>query len=246
MNKDFIFGIQPVLEAIHSGKEIDKILLQNTMNPAGAREIFDACRVRNIPIQKAPIEKLNRVTRKNHQGIIAFVSAVAFSSLDGIITECFSAGKEPFILMLDRITDVRNFGAIVRTAEGAGVDAIVIPDKGGAALNADAMKTSAGALNYVPICRSHSLKDALVDLKNSGLSVVGMTEKASDGLYDANLSGPMVVLMGSEEDGISTDLLRICDYLVKIPMFGSINSLNVSVSAALGLYEVIRQRIITK
>lgn len=242
MNKNIIFGIKPLIEAIRAGKEIDKVLIQKNITPESSRELFSLIRDYRIPSQKVPVEKLNRISKKNHQGFIAFVSAISFASLDGIIHEVFAKGEDPLILVLDRITDIRNFGAIVRTAECAGVHAILIPAKGSAALNADAMKTSAGALNHVSICRTNNLKAGLDDLRNSGIRIIGMTEKAEQDLYSSSLSGPLAILMGSEEDGISPEFLRMSDELVKIPMKGKLNSLNVSVSAGVGLYEVIRQR----
>ena len=171
------------------------------------------------------------------------LSAVHFESLENIVHGLFSQGKDPFILVLDRITDVRNFGAIVRTAESAGVDAILIPEKGNAPVSADAMKTSAGALNYVPVCRSADLRRSVRELKNSGLRVVACTEKAEAPAFDVPLSGPLAVILGSEEDGISPELIRDSDSLVRIPMQGKIQSLNVSVAAGVILYEVLRQRL---
>ncbi|MDH5380817.1 MAG: 23S rRNA (guanosine(2251)-2'-O)-methyltransferase RlmB [Cyclobacteriaceae bacterium] len=245
MNKDIIFGIQPVIEAILSGKEIDKLIIQKNAGIDSTRELFSHIKTHKIPFQKVPVEKLNKITRKNHQGVIAFVSSVDFASLDSIVNEAFSKGKDPLILILDRVTDIRNFGAIVRTAECTGVDAIVIPARGSAALNADAMKTSAGALNYVPVCRSPYLIDDINYLKNSGLTLIGMTEKTDKGLYDLQISGPVALIMGSEEDGISPEYLKACDYLAKIPILGEIGSLNVSVAAGVALYEITRQRLKT-
>ena len=242
MNKDFLFGIRPVLEAITAGKDIDKILVQKGLQNELITELLQAAQKYRVPIQRVPVEKLNRVTRKNHQGVICFISPISFSSLDQVITDAFNSGKDPFILVLDRVSDVRNFGAIVRTAECAGVDAVLVPEKGSAAINADAMKTSAGALNHIPVCRTADLKNGINFLKDSGLSIVGMTEKASDSLYDTNMNGPLALLMGSEEDGISPHLLRICDSLAAIPIHGKINSLNVSVSAAVGIFEALRQK----
>ena len=242
MNKEIIFGIKPLEEAILAGKEIDKVLMQKTMHPETASRLISLIHKYRIPLQKVPVEKLNHISKKNHQGVIAFVSAINFASLDAVISDCYSTGKEPLILVLDRVTDVRNFGAIVRTAECAGVDAIVIPAKGSAALNADAMKTSAGALNHIPVCRESKLKDTLKELRANGLRIVAMTEKTKNEVYNTDLTGPVAMVMGSEEDGVSQDLLQISDELCRIPLFGKINSLNVSVSAAIGIYEIVRQR----
>ena len=243
MTKDIIFGLHPVLEAISSGTEIDKILIQKNLLTDASKELTLTARKHNIPIQRVPVEKLNRVTKKIHQGVICSISPISFSSVDQIISDAFARGKEPLILVLDRITDVRNFGAIVRTSECLGVDGILVPEKGSAAINADAMKTSAGALNYLPICRSADLGQSLKFLRDSGLRLIGMTEKTDHLIYDANLKGPLALILGSEEDGISSDFLRICDDLVAIPIKGRISSFNVSVSAAIGISETYRQRV---
>ncbi len=243
MSKDFVFGIHPVMEAISSGKEIDKILVQKNLPGESLLKVLKEANRLRIPVQKVPTEKLNRVTRKNHQGIICFISPINFASLDQVVSNAFSSGKDPLILILDRISDVRNFGAIIRTAECAGVNGILIPEKGSAALNADAMKTSAGALNYIPVCRVRNLQSGINFLKESGLTMVGMTEKTENSLYKTPLSGPLGIVMGSEEDGISPEMLRVCDHLASIPMTGKIGSLNVSVSAAVVIYECLRQRL---
>lgn len=242
MNKNIIFGLQPVIEAIHAGKEIDKVLIQKTGQSDAMKELFRLLKDHKVPFQKVPIEKLQKITRKNHQGVVAFVSSVNFASLDSVISDVYSQGKDPLILVLDRITDIRNFGAIVRTAECAGVNAVVIPARGAAAINADAMKTSAGALNHMPVCRSMYLVDDLNFLKESGLKLVGMTEKTNKSLYELTFSGPLALIMGSEEDGISPEFLNMCDMKAKIPLNGEISSLNVGVATGIGLYEIVRQR----
>ena len=242
---DIAFGTRAVQEALSSGREIERILLQKGGKNDLFNEIVAEARRQHIPISTVPTEKLYRVTRKNHQGIIAFLSSVIYASLDNIIDECYQRGQEPLLIMMDRITDVRNFGAIVRTAECLGVHAIVIPDKGNARLGGDAMKASAGALNHVPVCREDNLKRSIQFLKNSGIQVVACTEKADKLLPQQDLRGPIALLLGSEEDGISDAYLKLANTSVKIPMSGQIASLNVSVAAASSLYEVIRQRNVT-
>jgi 23S rRNA (guanosine2251-2'-O)-methyltransferase len=239
---DIVFGIHPIQEAILADKEIERVLVQKGLRSPALAELLKTCSDRNIPFSQVPPEKLNRITRKAHQGVIAFITSVSYASLDHIITQCFQEGKNCLVVMLDRITDVRNFGAIVRSAECAGVNAVVIPDKGGARLGGDAYKTSAGALSIVPICREPNLFNAIKYLKNSGLQVVACTEKASQVLYEADFTVPTVLLMGSEEDGIQKEYLKMADATVKIPMFGSIASLNVSVATGVILYEAVRQR----
>ncbi|MGB3589506.1 MAG: 23S rRNA (guanosine(2251)-2'-O)-methyltransferase RlmB [Tunicatimonas sp.] len=242
LKTDIAFGTRAVQEALNSGREIERILLQKGEHNDLFKEVVAEARRQHIPISTVPIEKLNRVTRKNHQGIIAFLSSVVYASLDNIIDECYQRGQEPLLILMDRITDVRNFGAIARTAECLGVHAIVIPDKGNARLGGDAMKASAGALNHIPVCREGNLKQSISYLKSSGIRVVACTEKADDLLPQQDLLGPVALLLGSEEDGISEAYLKLADAAVKIPMSGQIASLNVSVAAAIGLYEVIRQR----
>ena len=240
--KDFIFGIRAIIESINSGKELDKLLIQKGLSNELIKELVKTARDHGIPFTQVPIEKLNRITRKNHQGAIAFLSAVRYASLDNIVDETFQKGKEPFFIILDRVTDVRNFGAIARTAECAGLDAIIIPSRGSAAINSDAMKTSAGALNYIPVCRVENLKSTINYLKESGIQIIACTEKTDQSVYDVNFNQPVAILLGSEEDGISPEYLKMADQRGKIPMQGNIDSLNVSVSAAVAIYEGIRQR----
>jgi 23S rRNA (guanosine2251-2'-O)-methyltransferase len=241
-DKDIVFGIHPIREAILAEKEIERVLVQKDLNNPEVSDLLRFCVSRHIPFTVVPPEKLNRLTRKNHQGVIAFIASVMYASLDNIITQVFAEGKNPLIMMLDHVTDVRNFGAIVRTAECAGVHAIVIPDRGAARLGGDAYKTSAGALGIVPICREVNLYNSLRYLQSSGLQVVACTEKTENTMYQTDLTVPLVLLMGSEEDGIDKDHLKLADHKVKIPMFGKIGSLNVSVASAVLVYEVVRQR----
>jgi 23S rRNA (guanosine2251-2'-O)-methyltransferase len=240
---DMIYGTRAVMEAIVAGKEIEKIMIQSGLSNDLIKELITTARSRNVPFTFVPLEKLKRMSSKNHQGVICLLAAVSFASLDNLIDRAYSEGREPFFLLLDRITDVRNFGAIARTAECAGLDGIVIGEKGNAPITSDAMKTSAGALNHLPVCRERDLKKTLQLLRDNGIRVVACTEKASKDLYEVNLTGPIALIMGSEEDGISDPLLREADELAKIPMKGRIGSLNVSVAAGVAIYEVVRQKM---
>lgn len=240
--KDFIFGTRAVIEAINAQKDIDKILVDKEVNNELVKELLKLAKQERIPVVRVPDGKLNRITRKNHQGVIAHMSSIQYASLDNVIEECYSKGVAPMILVLDRITDVRNFGAIARTSDCAGVHAIVIPEKGSAQINSDAVKTSAGALNHLPVVRVKNLYYTVKDLKKMGLNIVSVSEKTERLMYEADFTLPTALIMGSEEDGISQELMGISDEFVKIPMVGNIESLNVSVSAAVVIYEGIRQR----
>lgn len=244
-DKMLLFGTRAVIEAIKSDKEVDKLFLQTGLNNELFRELMTLVKERDIPVQYVPVEKLNRLTGKNHQGVVGYLSSVTYQKIEDILPTLFEQGKLPLILVLDRITDVRNFGAISRSAECAGVNAIVIPSRGSAQVNADAIKTSAGALHTIPVCREANLKDTLIYLKDSGLKIVSCSEKAERYYFDTDLSAPVAIIMGSEEDGISQEYIKRSDDLVKIPMTGSIESLNVSVATGIILFEVIRQRMKT-
>jgi len=236
-----IYGTRAVMEAILAGKQIEKILVQSGLNNDLIKELILTARGKKVPLTFVPAEKLKRMSAKNHQGVICLVSAVSYTTLSNIVASAFNEGREPFLLVLDRVTDVRNFGAIVRTAECAGVDAIVISEKGNAPITSDAMKTSAGALNHMPVCREPDLKKTIKFLQESGIRVVACTEKAEKTIYDIEFKGPVALIMGSEEDGISDILLREADELAKIPLKGKIESLNVSVAAGVAIFEVVRQ-----
>ncbi|NOU47324.1 MAG: 23S rRNA (guanosine(2251)-2'-O)-methyltransferase RlmB [Bacteroidales bacterium] len=241
-NTDFIFGTHPIIEAMRNGKEMEKILIvQGTRSPQIA-EIVGMAKELQYPVQFVPIEKLNRITRKNHQGILAFVSPISYQLIEQLIPMIYDEGRTPFILLLDRITDVRNFGAICRSAEAAGVDAVVVPSRGSALVNADAMKTSAGALSKINLCRVDNLKITIDFLKESGLKIAAVSEKTELNAWDNDLSGPIALLMGSEEDGISEAYLKKADVHVKFPMVGTVESLNVSVAAGIACFEILRQR----
>ena len=239
---NLIYGIHPVIESIRSGKEFDKLFIQKGQRGEQMAELYSLLKEFEIPYQHVPIEKLNRLTRKNHQGIVGFVSAISFQPVEEVVQMIFEKGETPLILILDRITDVRNFGAIARTAECAGVHAILFPMQNSAQVNADAMKTSAGALNNIPVCRSKNLSRSIDYLKEAGLQMVAATEKTGNLIYDVDYKLPTAIIMGSEEDGVSPAFLNKCDHKVQIPMYGQTASLNVSVASAVMIYEAIRQR----
>jgi 23S rRNA (guanosine2251-2'-O)-methyltransferase len=240
--KEMIFGIRAVIEAVEAGKEIDKVIVKRELQGELFRELSAVLKAHDIPMQKVPVERIDRFTRKNHQGVIAFLPAVSYERLEDILPFLYEQGKDPFIVLLDGLTDVRNFGAIARTCEVAGVDAIVIPARGSVTVNADAVKTSAGALLKIPVCKENNLKDAIHFLKDSGVKVVAATERAAKNYTAADYACPVAIVIGAEDTGVSSENLRICDELVKIPQFGSIASLNVSVATGVLIYEVIRQR----
>ena len=240
--KDMVFGTRAVIESIQAGKTLDKLLIQRNLQNELSKELLEVCKDRDVHYSKVPVETLNRITRKNHQGVVGFISVVHYATLENIVAGTYEKGEIPLLLMLDRVTDVRNFGAIARSAECAGVHGIIISTKGSAAINSDAMKTSAGALNYIPVCREDNLKTSIKYLQDSGIQVVACTEKTDDLIYSADFTQPTVIIMGSEEDGVSPEYLKMADAKVSIPMIGQIESLNVSVSAGVAIFEVIRQR----
>lgn len=240
--KNFIFGIRPIIEAIENGKTIDKLFIQKGLHNNLFAELWKLVRINRINYKHVPVEKLDRLTKKTHQGVFAFISPINFHDIENIIPTLYEEGKTPLILILDRITDVRNFGAITRTAECAGVDAILIPEQNSAAINADAMKTSAGALNKIKICRTWNLKLSIQIIKNNGIQLISCTEKTENKIYNVNYNLPTAIIIGSEEDGISNEYLKMSDAKVKIPIHGNISSLNVSVASGIILYEAIRQR----
>lgn len=241
-SKNLIYGIRSIIEAIRAGKEVEKLFLSKQANGDLFKELFSLARESNIPTQFVPNEKLNRITSKVHQGAIAYISEITYFNIEQIIPTIYEKGEIPLILILDSITDIRNFGAIVRTAECAGVHAIVIPLKGAASINADAVKTSAGALNIVPICREKSINQTITFLKQSGIQIIAATEKANTAYFRTDLSLPTAIIMGSEDMGVQPSVIENSDISVKIPLFGSIESLNVSVATGILLFEAIKQR----
>ncbi|MFN5251594.1 MAG: 23S rRNA (guanosine(2251)-2'-O)-methyltransferase RlmB [Bacteroidia bacterium] len=246
-NTSFVYGIRPVLEALESGKPIDKVWIQEGQVSGQLKEILSILHQRRIIWKQVPQEKLFKLGGGNHQGIVVAISAVEFAEISNVIAEAFEKGVDPFILVLDGVTDVRNFGAIARSAACAGVHAIVVPEKGGAAINSDAVKTSAGALLKIPVCRTNSLHHTLKSLKNSGLTIAGATEKGADSFYSCDFTGPLAIVMGNEETGLSADTWKMCEVKFKIPMspFG-VGSLNVSVAAGIAMFEAMRQRSIAQ
>lgn len=240
--KNYIFGIRAIIEAVNAGKTIDKLFIQKGLHNNLFTELWKLVRLKRINYKHVPLEKINRLTRKNHQGVFAFISPIDFHNIEDIVPSLYEQGKIPLILVLDRITDVRNFGAIARTAECTGVDAIIIPEQNAAAINADAIKTSAGALHKIKVCRTWNLKLALQFMKESGIQLVGCTEKTQNMMYKPDYTPPTAIILGSEEDGVSPEFLKMCDERAKIPLAGNIASLNVSVATGVILYEVIRQR----
>lgn len=241
-NRDFIFGLRTIIEAIEAGKSIDRVLIRKDLNGDLAKELSALMKERGVPSQKVPVEKLNRITMKNHQGAIAMLSPVEYFRLEHLVPLFYEQGRTPFVILLDGLTDTRNFGAIARTAECAGADAIVIPEHGSVSVTPDAVKTSAGALLHIPVCRERSIPDAVRMLRENGYMITGATEKTDKNYTDVEYDVPLGIVMGAEDTGISDETLRLCDNLAAIPIAGKIGSLNVSVAAGIIMYEVIRQR----
>lgn len=243
-NQNAIFGIRPVIEAVNAGKQLDKVMMKNGLEGELSQELKDLLKRKRIFVQYVPEEKLNRVTRQNHQGVIAFAAQIEYYNLEDVVTAAMeNEDKDPLFLVLDGVTDVRNFGAIARTAECAGVDAIIIPAKGSAQINADAIKASAGALHFIPVIKVPSLRSAIFYLRDSGVQIVASTEKASQMMYKVDMTPPTAIIMGAEDKGISDENLKFVDAMVKVPLSGQIESLNVGVASALVVFEAVRQRI---
>ncbi len=244
LDDNYIFGTRPILEALKLGKELDKVFLQQGAMGDQLMELRVLLRDQGIPHQYVPQAKLDSITRLNHQGAIAYISPIPYQKLDAVVPKLFDEGKVPLIMILDRVTDVRNFGAICRTAECAGVHAVVIPTAGAARINEDAVKTSAGALFNIVVCREENLKYTMAFLQASGVQIIACTEKTKEDIYTADFNRPTAIIMGSEEDGITPGLLKAADRLAAIPLAGTTGSLNVSVAAGVILYEALRQRSI--
>lgn len=243
MNKTSqIYGIRTIIEAINSEEPIDKVFLQKGLKGDLYRELEGLMRKKGINNSYVPVEKLNRLTKNNHQGAVANISPIAFYELEQLVESVMEKNETPLFLILDQLSDVRNFGAIIRTAECTGVDGIIIQKKGAAPVTADTIKTSAGAAFKVPIAKVDHVKDAVFYLQASGITVVAATEKTQNTIYDLNFTVPCAIVMGSEDRGISPSILKAADHLAKLPLLGEIESLNVSVACAVFLYEVVRQR----
>ena len=242
-DKNKIFGLRPIIEAINSGKQIEKVMFKKGMGGELFNELFSLVRKNKIAFQYVPIERLNRFTSQNHQGAVAYLSAIDYQKLEDIIPLLYESEKTPLVLLLDKITDVRNFGAIGRTAECTGVDAIVIPARNSAQINADAIKTSAGALNKIPVCKVDDLFESILFLQESGLQVVSVTEKTKNEYHTIDYKVPTALIMGSEDKGISPKYIKMSDKVAKVPLLGEIESLNVSVACGVVLYEIVKQRL---
>lgn len=242
MKENIIFGLRPIVEALESGRDVEKVYVRKGAEGQLLTELKELCRRKGVAVQEVPVEKLNRLTRGNHQGAVATMAMIGYVALEDIL-EGVPADETPLIVVLDWVTDVRNFGAIARSAECAGAHGLIVSLKNAAPVNADAMKTSAGALARIPVCRVGSVRNAIKTLQTEGLQAVAATEKATTVLFDADMTRPTVVVMGSEDEGISKEILKLCDAQVAIPLVGAVESLNVSAAAAVILFEAVRQRI---
>jgi len=240
--ENHIFGMHPLMEAIQSGKLPEKVLIQKGLKGDNYQKLFSLIREKKIPFQMVPVEKLNRVTRKNHQGIIAQMPSIEYVKLEDILPGIFESGETPLLVLLDGITDVRNLGAIARSAECAGADAIIIPEKGSASVSADAIKASAGALNRIPVCKETHILQSIAFIQECGIRVIACDSKGKSNLYNEDLSVPVAVIMGSEDKGVSPAARQVADKVVEIPMKGKTGSLNVSVATGIVLFEALRQR----
>jgi 23S rRNA (guanosine2251-2'-O)-methyltransferase len=243
MEKDNqIFGIRAIIEAVNAKKEIDKVFIQKESQGELMSELLKTLKKNNINFSYVPVEKLNKLTQNNHQGAVASIAPISFVSLENLVETVLESGKTPLFLILDQLSDARNFGAIIRTAECTGVDGIIIQKQGSAPVNGDTVKTSAGAVFNVPICKVDHIKDAVFYLQGSGIKTVAATEKTENMIYDISLNEPVAIIMGSEDKGVNPSVLKIVDEKAKLPMFGTISSLNVSVACGAFLYETVRQR----
>ncbi|SEP96648.1 23S rRNA (guanosine(2251)-2'-O)-methyltransferase RlmB [Flavobacterium urocaniciphilum] len=242
-NENQIFGIRAIIEAINSGAVIDKVFLQKDAQGELMKELLKVVKTKNVNFSYVPVEKLNRLTSMNHQGAVATISPIGFHDLDELISTTLESGKTPLFLILDQLSDARNFGAIIRTAECTGVNGIIIQKQGSAPVNGDTVKTSAGAVFNVPICKVDHIKDAVFHLQSCDIKTVAATEKTDHTIYDIDFKTPVAIIMGNEERGVNPSVLKVVDEKAKLPMFGTIESLNVSVACGAFLYEAVRQRL---
>jgi 23S rRNA (guanosine2251-2'-O)-methyltransferase len=240
--ENFIFGIRPVIEMLDEGKIPEKVYIQKGLTGPLFQQLFQKVREKEVSFQMVPVEKLNRITNKNHQGIVAQVAMIEYHRLDNLVADIYEKGETPLLVILDKVTDVRNLGAIARSAECAGAHAIIIGEKSSAPVNADAIKTSAGALARIAVCKERDIMESIAFLKESGIKTVACTEKAENTIYDSSLTGPIAIIMGSEDKGISRACLAMADEMAAIPLQGRIGSLNVSVAAGIVLFEILRQK----
>ncbi|MGV9004251.1 23S rRNA (guanosine(2251)-2'-O)-methyltransferase RlmB [Flavobacterium sp.] len=237
-----IFGIRAIIEAIQSGTAIDKVFIQKDVQGDLMKDLMKVMKQKSVNFSYVPVEKLNRLTSSNHQGAVATISPIGFVEIETLIESVLESGRKPFFLILDQLSDARNFGAIIRTAECTGVDGIIVQKQGSAPVNGDTVKTSAGAVFNIPICKVDHIKDAIFHLQASGIKTIAATEKTDQNIYDLSLNEPLAIIMGSEDRGINPSVLKIVDEKAKLPMFGTIGSLNVSVACGAFLYETVRQR----
>lgn len=238
-----IFGIRAIIEAINAKKEVDKVFIQKDASSDLMNELMKTMKKNNINFSYVPFEKLNKLTHNNHQGAVATIAPISFHTLENLVESLLEKEKKPLLLILDQLSDARNFGAIIRTAECTGVDGIIIQKQGSAPVNGDTVKTSAGAVFNIPICKVDHIKDAVFYLQGSGIKTVAATEKTDNNIYDINFNEPVAIIMGSEDRGVNPSVLKIVDEKAKLPMFGTIESLNVSVACGAFLYEAVRQRL---
>lgn len=241
-----VSGMRPVMEAIDAGKQIDKIFVQSNLDGKLAQELKTKIRESGVPMQYVPVEKLNRLSEGNHQGVVALMSAIEYKVFLNVVQPILDRGETPFVVLLDHVTDVRNFGAIVRTAECTGVDAVIVPDKGGAQINEDAIKCSSGALLRMPICREGNFKTLLNLARQLGMQICAATEKGATEYTCVDFTKPTMLVMGAEDTGISNEVLKMSDVRAKLPICGEVQSLNVSVAAGVFMYEMRRQRMLGK
>ena len=237
-----IYGIRAVIEAINSSKDIDKVFIQTGLKGKLIGQLESLIRKNKINFSYVPTQKLDRLSKKNHQGVVARIAPIKFYTIDSF-SEVIEKSNNPFVLILDQINDVRNFGAIIRTAEISGVDGIIIQNSSSAPVNSDTIKTSAGAIFNIPICKVNHIKDAIYHLQSMNISIISASEKSEKNIYDVDLKVPLAIIMGSEQKGINKSVINLSDESVKLPMYGKIESLNVSVACGIFLYEIVRQRI---